>query len=104
MEGFPSSEEYRDCAGRLVRFSMMCVRTPTGWSVTATEITAGSCGYRFEGFSPAHPATALYAVRAKIRRALAVRYLTDGDPPRNSRMRSPAGTSAMIRTLARSAW
>jgi len=63
----PESEAFVDCSGKQRVFSLECHQVPTGWAVTATEVTDNDFGYRFQGFSPSNPYLALGQARAKIR-------------------------------------
>jgi hypothetical protein len=76
----PESEAFVDCSGQQRVFSLECYEVPTGWAVTATEVTDNTFGYRFEGFSPSNPYLALGQARAKIRAGLATRYLSAAGP------------------------
>jgi hypothetical protein len=76
----PESEEFVDCSGTRREFSLKCHQVPTGWAVTATEVTGNDFGYMFVGFSPSNPYLALGQVRAKIRAGLAIRYLSAAEP------------------------
>jgi len=80
---FPKREEYTDCAGVEHVFEISLHEVPTGWVVMATEVEGESSRYEFKGFSPVNEYLALAAVRSKIRRALAVKYL-EGSPGRRS--------------------
>jgi hypothetical protein len=77
---FPESEVFVDCSAKQRLFSLECHQVPTGWAVTATEVTDNDFGYRFEGFSPSNPYLALGQARAKIRAGLATRYLSAAEP------------------------
>ncbi len=76
----PENEAFVDCSGKQRVFSLKCHEVPTGWAVTATEVTDNEFGYRFEGFSPSNPYLALGQARAKIRSGLATRYLSAAEP------------------------
>jgi hypothetical protein len=78
-DDIPEEEAYVDCSGKERKFSLKCHQVPTGWAVTATEVTYNDFGYRFEGFSPSNPYLALGQARAKIRSGLAIRYLSPGE-------------------------
>jgi hypothetical protein len=67
----PESEAFIDCSGQQRVFSLECHHVPTGWAVTATEVSDNDFGYRFEGFSASNPYLALGQVRAKVRAGLA---------------------------------
>jgi hypothetical protein len=79
-DDFPESEAFVDCAGKQRVFALECHQVPTGWSVTANEVTDNDFGYRFECFSPSNPYLALGQVRGKIRAGLATRYLSAAEP------------------------
>jgi hypothetical protein len=76
----PESQAFFDCSGKQRVFSIQCHQVPTGWAVTANEVTDNEFGYRFEGFSPSNPYLALGQARAKIRAGLATRYLSAAGP------------------------
>ena len=76
----PESEAFADCSGKQRVLSLECHQVPTGWAVSANEVTDIGFGYRFEGFSPSNPYLALGQARAKIRAGLATRYLSADKP------------------------
>lgn len=78
---FPITDECRDCAGTRHVFEISALKTPTGFTVTAREVNTEAHGYEFRAFSPANEYLALAAVRDKIRRTLAVRYLSEEHGP-----------------------
>jgi hypothetical protein len=80
---FPMREEHVDCAGVRHVFEISLHEVPTGWVVMATEVEGESSRYEFKAFSPVNEYLALAAVRSKIRRALAVKYL-EGRPGRRA--------------------
>lgn len=72
---FPITEEHYDSSGIKHTFTITARESPTGCVVTATETNVESQGYEFNAFSPAGAYMALAAVRDKMRRMLAVKYL-----------------------------
>ena len=74
---FPFTEEYDDCSGFKHVFEITVNEAATGYVVMAVEVNVESQGYEFKAFSPANEYMALAAVRNKIRRALAVKYLDE---------------------------
>jgi hypothetical protein len=72
---FPITEEHYDSSGIKHCFTITARESPAGCVVTATETNVESQGYEFNAFSPAGAYMALAAVRNKMRRTLAVKYL-----------------------------
>lgn len=73
---FPLTDHYIDCAGieRVIEIDAHVV--PTGWLLVAREVGREPHGYEFKALSGISPYHALGDLRAKIRRNLAVKYLS----------------------------
>ena len=73
---FPIREEVEDYAGRMRAFVINCHEGGLGFTVRAAEDGRHGDGYEFAAYSEASPYSALYRVRQKMRRGLAMRHLT----------------------------
>ena len=76
-DDFPDTESFRDCCGNLRTFDLDLNVTEGGYFLRATEQSRGDGGYRVAAHSETSPYLALGALRAKIRKYLSVRYLTE---------------------------
>ena len=76
LERFPEIHEFVDCAGqsRRFQFSVRAIEE-YGFHFTAAEIINGPDGYEFSTFSNTSPIVAFTELTAKIRKALAQRFL-----------------------------
>lgn len=72
---FPIHEVVEDCAGRLRAFVINCHEGGLGFTVRAEEEGREHEGYEFAAYSETSPYSALYRVRRKMRRGLAVRHI-----------------------------
>lgn len=75
-EDFPRVEIATDCCGNVRRFSVELLTTDGGFFLRARELGVETAGYEFAAHSEASPYLALGRLRARIREALATRYLT----------------------------
>jgi hypothetical protein len=76
-DDFPETESFRDCCGNLRTFDLDLHETDGGFFLRATEISTGDGGYHIATHSESSPYLALGNLRAKARKYLSVRYLTE---------------------------
>lgn len=74
---FPIREEAEDCAGKQRSFVIDCHEGGLGYTVRAREQRRDGLGYVFGAYSETSPYDALGRVREKMKRALAMRHITN---------------------------
>ncbi len=72
---FPLTDVVLDHSGAPRSFTIQCEVGAFGYSLRARERRGSRHGYEFSAFDSSSPYVALGALRAKMRRALATRYL-----------------------------
>ena len=73
---FPIHESVEDALGREIHFIITSESVELGHILTAREEGRDGMGYEFSGFSESSPYNALFDLRGKMHRALAVRHIT----------------------------
>ncbi len=74
LDEFPMVETYTDSAGNRREFDVDLFDTPGGYLATARERDREH-GYEFQAMAEVRPSRALWTLRTKIRKGLAIRYL-----------------------------
>jgi hypothetical protein len=73
---FPVREGVEDALGRQIHFIISSDTVALGHTLTAREECREGMGYEFSAFSETNPSNALFNLREKMHRTLAMRHIT----------------------------